>query len=531
RLNFNGYDYGGIIKIADKMIIMAHDYAPKEKLKKSEVKQYLGCDALTPIDSPAPISKIRMALEDVKNSIPDPLDLKKVMLQICFDCKQWWYPASTMEDWEALDSSALSISKKGATTVFYNKIKDRIDNKDRKGSYITRLYNNELQCPVIQYLNNSDKTFNVIVYEDSSSISAKLKMAQAYGVGGISIWSLGNIPDYNDANGKKFQLNVWTSLTSGMNGFGKAAQNADGKADFVDPAVKNAVKTKLGIQGDVRKSDLEEVYRLKLPSGTASLEDLKMLSNLEYLDAQGLKLTDIKALSGLRELRVLKLQKNKLSDVSPLASLKKLQILNITSNAITDISPLGSLNSLEEFYAANNLIANVSALKSARGLKTLYLDFNKISDITQLASFMNLYRLSMEGNSIGKVTAIAGLTKLRYLNLASNKITDISPLKDVKKLNVLYLQRNSIKDVGALKGMKSMKELSLNGNKLTDIQTLSGLKNLEKLYLMDNNLTNINALKNLSKLNTLYLRGNKIKDFSPLRANFGNLKYCDFKIK
>lgn len=57
-LYYDGYDYADIIDVADRVILMAHDYEPTERLQKNQVQQYTDYDALTPINSMAPIQSI-----------------------------------------------------------------------------------------------------------------------------------------------------------------------------------------------------------------------------------------------------------------------------------------------------------------------------------------------------------------------------------------------------------------------------------------------------------------------------------------
>jgi len=380
RLYFDGYDYKQIIKIADKMIIMAHDYEPTGALRKREVTQYTGYDALNPIDSLAPARKIKQALEDVKNSIENSAELGKVWLQLSFDSSQWRYEVPDIESWETLDGSV--FNKEGRVTPTYTMIKKRIDNLDRQGIGISYGYNNELQCPSIQYFNKSDKTYNIIIYEDSKSIKAKMDMAKSYGLGGISIWSLGNIPDFNDIKGKRFNLNVWENILRNLNNASLIEPKQNEIMQFTNRKVEEAVRNRLSKPtGDIYKSDVAGIYRLKLPEDVTNISDLKYLTNLEYLDAQNAGISDLGPLSSLRNLRVLYLQRNRITNISPLKSLTKLQVLSLNGNSVSDISALAGLKGLTELYLRENRITDVSKLKGLGSLNTLYLEGNKITDL------------------------------------------------------------------------------------------------------------------------------------------------------
>jgi internalin A len=503
---YDGYDYAAIIDIADRMILMAHDYEPTERLEKNQVQQYTEFDALEPINSMAPIGQIRQALNDIQSVVSNKKMLSKVWLQITFDSAQWRFGVSSAAEWESLGDNTLS--REGRLTPLYKSIKMRVDNADGKGQRITYGYNNELQTPYIQYFNSYDPSWNVILYEDSNSIKAKVKLAKAYGLGGISVWSLANVPDYNDAKGKEFNLDGWTTLLEQMDTFEESLVGSDDYVIFSDSMIEQALRDKLGkTSGRLTKADIQGIYRLKLPQGVKSLKDLKILSNLEYLDAQQIGLKDIGRLSSLTKLRVLYLQRNQLTNINSLKKLTKLEILSLNGNRLVGIEALSNLTKLQE----------------------LYLRENKITDITPLGRLTNLVTLEVGKNSIRKLDALKDLKNLKVLALDNNQITDMKAIKTLTEVERLYLQRNTISDISILSSMKRLQLLSLNGNKIKNVNSLSKLTKLKLLYLKDNKITNISSLKSLTGLQELYLGGNQISNYSPVikllqKTNFK----CDF---
>ena len=506
-LYYDGYDYADIIDIADRVILMAHDYEPTEKLQKNQIRQYTSYNVYEPIHSMAPIQPVRQAINEIKNHV-FASEMSKVLLQITFDSAQWQFDVKSAKGWDALEGTALS--REGRLTPLYKSIKNRVDNADGNGQNITYGYNNELQTPYIQYYNSSDKSWNIILYEDSNSIRAKIDLAKSYGLGGISLWSLANVPDYTDSKGVKYHLDGWTTVVDEMNRYDKLPAEARKYIKFKDAAVEQAVREKLGKKtGKITRMDVQGIYRLKLPQGVKSLTDLKYLTNLEYLDAQQLGIKDITDIGKLKNLRVLYLQRNSISDISALKNLTKLEVLSLNGNQVTSISALSSLTNLKE----------------------LYLRENKIKDIAPLAKLTKLEVLEIGMNKINKIDAIKKLKKLRQLSLDNNQITDIKVLKDLSGLEKLYLQRNSIVSINSLSGLKGLKYLSLNGNKITDLKPLTKLTSLEYLYLKENKITNVTPLKGLSNLKELYLGENRISDYSPLKKMYLKPDFrCDFKI-
>ncbi len=508
-LYYDGYEYSDILELADQVILMAHDYEPVQKLQKNQVQQYTGYDVLEPVHSLAPIGAVRDALNDLRSAAADASQMSKVWLQITFDSAQWQYDVTSAAGWETLKESVLS--KEVRSTPLYKSIKDRVDNKDGAGQNLTYGYNNELQSPFLQYFNTVNKTWNIILYEDSTSISAKIDLARTYGVGGISVWSLANVPDYTDTNGLKYKLNGWTTILNKMSSFQKSVANSTKTVTFKDPVVEKAVREKLGIlTGKVSLYDIQNIYRLKLPKGVKSIKDLANLVNLEYLDAQQLGLKDITSIGTLTELRVLYLQRNSITDISTLKKLKNLETLSLNGNQVSSITSLAGLTKLQK----------------------LYLRENKITSLTSLSKLTNLKILELGVNNITTVTSLANLKNLKQLSLDNNKIKDIQALKTLTKLEILYLQRNSISSIATLSNLKKLTLLSLNGNLIKDLKPLTKLTSLQKLYLTDNKITSIAPLKGLTKLTELYLKGNLIADYSPVSKIYVKAGFsCDFTLK
>ena len=379
-LNYSGYNYKEIASEADKMLIMAHDYEPVTKLNKTQVMQYAGYNSLSPIDGLAPIKKIRLVMEDVKKCI-DKANLSKVSLQLNFDAAQWRYSVLSAEAWNKAPGGIMSIEERNTPT--YQMLYQRIQNTDRKAANMTYSYNNELQSPVLQYYNVSDKAYNIAIYENSRSIKAKMELVKEYGLGGISLWSLGNVPDYTDQKSKSYGLDVWDSI---INSLPVKPTSAPGvKIAFTDKVVEAAVRKQLmKPTGTLYSSDMVKVYRLAVPAGVKSLSDLKNLTNLEYLDISNAKITSISYLSYLKNIRVLYLQRNSISDITPLKGLTKLEVLSLNGNRISRINTLTGLTSLTELYLRDNRITDYTPIAGMKKLNILYLKGNKSTNYIKL---------------------------------------------------------------------------------------------------------------------------------------------------
>ena len=62
--------------------------------------------------------------------------------------------------------------------------------------------------PYIYYTTEDGSRYR-LWYEDSRSVMDKVGLARMFGITGVSLWRLGNVPDYNDAG---LFYDVWENL-------------------------------------------------------------------------------------------------------------------------------------------------------------------------------------------------------------------------------------------------------------------------------------------------------------------------------
>lgn len=165
--HFKGYDYKGIGQVCDKVILMAHDYAPKSLTK---VEQELGI-VMTPL---TPINEIFKSLSKITDPISGVQDKNKIVLQISYASTQWQVKNGKV------------INEKPYTPT-YDKIYERLNNPSTN-----QLYSDQYQNPYATY--EQDGIKNIIWYENEKSVQAKIDLAKFLGVEGISYWRLGSIP-------------------------------------------------------------------------------------------------------------------------------------------------------------------------------------------------------------------------------------------------------------------------------------------------------------------------------------------------
>jgi len=188
---YDAYDYRTIGEIADRVILMAHDYNAK-KLTQSEMDSGYWYTPLTPIVD------VYYALKAITDSKTGVADVSKIWLQLSFDSAQW-----ELKNGKVQNSTPYSPA--------YDRIRQRILNEDGMKD-VTVNYSQKYENPYITYNNGEGSSF-IIWYEDSRSVLAKIKLAKMFNLKGISLWRMGTIPDYNESGEASNYLNVWQTVT------------------------------------------------------------------------------------------------------------------------------------------------------------------------------------------------------------------------------------------------------------------------------------------------------------------------------
>lgn len=183
---FDGYDYRTIGKIADKVILMAHDYAAV-RLNDREMASGYTDTPLTPLD------EIYYALKSITDPVSGVEDKSKIWLQLSFDIVQW-----KLKDGKVIRSEA------------YRPTYEQLYRRFTTGASL--YYSEYSQNPYAKYYNTEDGTDNVIWYENQRSVAEKIMLAKLFGIKGLSLWRLGNIPDYEDTPQLTLNLNIWQEI-------------------------------------------------------------------------------------------------------------------------------------------------------------------------------------------------------------------------------------------------------------------------------------------------------------------------------
>ena len=169
---YDAYDCRTIGQLADKVILMAHDYNETTMPDNLLGSEYYKNTPVTPFAS---VYYALKAITDPKTGVEDT---SKIALAISFDSVGW-----------ELENGKL------ASTASYSPIPSTIYTRLKGGAVMG--YSDVYRDPYITYTTEEGKSI-FLWYEDERSVNDKLELAKLFGVKGVSFWRLGTIPNYTD---------------------------------------------------------------------------------------------------------------------------------------------------------------------------------------------------------------------------------------------------------------------------------------------------------------------------------------------
>lgn len=184
---YDGYDYKAIGRLADYVILMAHDFYPK-KLTRAEMQSGY---TITPLVA---INDLYYALKGITDKDTGITDKEKIILQFSIDSVQW-----KLEDGRIINDTP------------YHPTYDAIST--RMSSGIASIYLDSMKSTYIIFEDARDMTRNIVWYEDQRSLQAKIDLMKYFDISNTSIWRLGIISDIeNPSNDSPQYLNLWNQF-------------------------------------------------------------------------------------------------------------------------------------------------------------------------------------------------------------------------------------------------------------------------------------------------------------------------------
>lgn len=170
---YDGYDYRAIGELADKVILMAHNYNATN-LEGFVGSTYYQNTALTPIAS------VYYSLRAVCDGNTGVQDRSKVTLALSMASLAW------ETDESGLLTSPTPLYPTTAT------IYSRLTGGAEMG------WSDTYRNPYLRYTTEEGQHI-FLWYEDERSVAEKVALAKLFGITSVSVWRLGTIPHYSDS--------------------------------------------------------------------------------------------------------------------------------------------------------------------------------------------------------------------------------------------------------------------------------------------------------------------------------------------
>ena len=293
-----------------------------------------------------------------------------------------------------------------------------------------------------------------------------------------------------------------------------------------DPTLRIMIAEELGDSPNapLTVEDMERLRRLlSLDRRVHDLTGLQLAKNLNHLELDNSKISDLSSLRGLTNLQFLEVH-GELSDLSPLAESVNLRGLEIGGTNVSDLSPIVRLVNLRSLDIGDTKVSDVSVLSGLTNLEELTISELNISDLSPFTGLSNLKRIHFSGTNQSVMSFVAGQTTLEFISLATDGVSDISPLAGLTNLKGIHTWGNPISDLSPLAGLTKLELVDICGAELSDLSPLAGLTNLKELYLVHNGILDIKPIANLTRLARLNIGQNHVSDISPL-VGLTNLKW------
>ena len=318
--------------------------------------------------------------------------------------------------------------------------------------------------------------------------------------------------------------------------------------------VREIVKTKLAIEGEITESDLSELTDLDLSGSDFSdgsnaeniLKGLEYAINLTSINLSNCSIADISILTPLNisgsKVKNINLSHNNISDLSKLTLDGKKYEFDFSYNKINKIN---STTFDPKFYDSNlNLSYNaMTEFKLPNLTVDQETEVDKIVGGSRAPKGKLLIEWDLSNNNLKSdgVDAIEYPQKiaLAKVNLSHNELVSLNFYHEsgyyVNELDLSYNKIGSDPNIKVIEGDKSldmdMFTLNLDYNSVRTIDWLSKVNEIDEIDLRNNEIEDISFLKDLKNLNTsnsseyggahvltVELDNNHVRDFSPLAA-------------
>jgi Leucine-rich repeat (LRR) protein len=311
----------------------------------------------------------------------------------------------------------------------------------------------------------------------------------------------------------------------------------------------------------------EQLHRLSLVDSITvkgrvaltTLEPLKMLKGLRYLDAANTGITDLSPLADLSELEFINASNTKVASLDALKELKKLELLFLDNCQVSNLKALSSLEKLQFVYADNTGVTQAEAnrLVDANPLvlvvfqtyennswwknipeewRQVFAKHVKISgtpDKVDLQRIANLEKVTATDNiMITSLQPVVHLSRLKEINCSDTRLTSLGPLGTMKQLRAIRITKNPLTDLSTIAGLTGLTELDVSNTQVEELESIQNLTNLEVLKLAGTQVKNLKYLAKMTNLKVVEIYNTRVSSldiFEPM-AGLTNLKVFNTKV-
>lgn len=219
---------------------------------------------------------------------------------------------------------------------------------------------------------------------------------------------------------------------------------------FSEPLIEAAVRAQLGkneealteddllrvkrlyIYGIQVFEDSEEFYKLKIDDSVRgqmhTLEDIRLLPNLEELHIVHQGELDISALREAKNLYAVEIKHTHLSDCFALAELKELKYICLFETDIADFTALTSCIHLESLDVGRTPVISMEQIGSYPRLESITLMWLDMDSLNGLEKMQKLTAVSLQYSEIEDMTALLKLPKLETVYAGEDNYAKIARL-------------------------------------------------------------------------------------------------------
>jgi Leucine-rich repeat (LRR) protein len=235
--------------------------------------------------------------------------------------------------------------------------------------------------------------------------------------------------------------------------------------------------------------------------------DIVSLCNLRELNISRSGVGELSFVKHLTSLVSLDCSYTPVSSLEPLRGVHKLQYLNMKCAEVEDLRPIAGLTSLVELEVGRRSDPlDLRGVAELVNLKELCFQETIVEDLRPLQNLLNLETLIFyECFGVGDLSPLRKLSKLKYLHCGMcPEIVDFSPLEGLVNLESLECYSTGFADLRPIMKMRKLRHLSCHESNLTSLACLGEedceLVSLETIHMYGTSVGDLRPLEKLPNL-------------------------------